>query len=226
MRVIIVDRHLIVRVGLRVVLAQAGDIQVVGEASTRQGALALVALEQPEVIIIDLNLPDGCGLSMVPALVAAAPALRVLLLSAHDDPDIARHSIAAGVHGYLSKAALPDALILAVRSIAGGRTFLSLPVESAGLYDALAYEAVRDGLNRQRSSVAQRLSGRERQVLELFARGYTHRQIADTLGLRAKTIETYRSRLGDKFGVRSRAELVDNARQMGLLAARESSSAD
>lgn len=226
MRVIIADYHLIVRVGLRVVLQQAGDIQVAGEASSRREALELVALERPEVAIIDVNLPDGLGFSIVPALLAAAPGLRVLLLSAHEGPDMVRRSIAAGVHGYLSKEVQPEELLLAVRSLAAGKTFLSVPLERSGLYEMFTFESGAGSSSRRPSAVAQRLSGRERQVLELFARGYTHRQIADTLGLRAKTVETYRSRLGDKFGVRSRAELVDNARRMGLLAMQESSSAD
>jgi DNA-binding NarL/FixJ family response regulator len=222
MRVVIADRHQLLRVGLRVVLEKHGDIRVVGEASCSQAALSLVLMEQPNVAII----ADDLGLSSVPALLGAAPGLRLLLLSAREDTEVVGHAFAAGVHGYLSKAAHPDELIQAVRSLAAGRAFLSAPLEPPARPDSLA-------LAREESAspshyppkVARPLSGRERQVLELFAQGHTHRQIADILGVRAKTVETYRSRLGDKFGVRSRAELLYSAREMGLLGARATSSA-
>jgi DNA-binding NarL/FixJ family response regulator len=220
MRVVIADHHQILRVGLRVVLEQSGDIRVVGEASNGLSALSLVALEQPDVAILDLNLPDGSGLALVPALLAAAPALRVLLLSVHENPELVRRSFAAGVHGYLSELAEPDELIQAVRSLAAGRAVVSVPLERARRADFLAFDQphTRGAVT---PKIARPLSGRERQVLELFAQGHTHRQIADILGVRAKTVETYRSRLGDKFGVSSRAELVYNARELGLLRDRE-----
>ena len=220
MRVIIADYHQIVRVGLRVILEQTGDIRVVGEAGFAHEALSLAESQQPDVAIVDLDLPDSSGLSLVPQLLRAAPGLRVLLLSVRAAPDFVRRSLAAGVHGYLGKEAGADELVQAVRSLAAGRAFLSIALERSRWSDVLASEQQQTPAARS-TKVARPLSGRERQVLELFALGHTHRQIADILGVRAKTVETYRSRLGDKFGVRSRAELVRNARRLGFLDARE-----
>jgi two-component system, NarL family, response regulator NreC len=141
----------------------------------------------------------------------------VLILTAHLEPEIARRSLLAGIHGFLNKAAESIDVVHAVRVIAAGRSFFSVPLDGGRLGDFLASEKVEPEVSPTRTDSGRPMSYRERQVLELFARGLTHRQIADSLGLRVKTVETYRSRLGDRFGVRSREELVRCALDLGLV---------
>lgn len=219
LRIGIADDHRIIRVGLRAILEQQGDMRVVGEADTAQGALELITRERPDVAIIDINLPDDSGLSILPTIARLSPATRVLVLTGHAEPEMARRSISAGIHGYLNKAAEPMDVVHAVRMIAAGQSFFSVPLEGAHLGDFLAFKTSQPTPSSIPASVASArpMSDRERQVLGLFAQGLTHRQIADAIGVRVKTVETYRSRLGDRFGVRSREELVRCALELGLV---------
>jgi DNA-binding NarL/FixJ family response regulator len=213
MRIVLADYYQVVRVGLRVVLEQQGDIHVVGEAGTAQAAVDLVIAKQPDIVVFDLNFPDAAGLAFVRTLQVAAPKLRLLLLTANEEPHLVRKALAAGVHGCLSKVSEPAEVVSAVRSLAAGRSFISVPMDLAPRSERMEEAAPLS----TSPSAARPLSKREQQVLELFAEGRTLRQVADILGVRAKTVETYRSRLGDKFRVRSRAELVVSARELGLL---------
>ncbi len=192
-------------------------MEVIGEADTAESALKLITRERPDVAVIDVGLPDDSGLSILPSIARGSPATRVLILTAHIEPEIARRALSAGIHGYLNKAAEAVDVVHAVRIIAAGRSFFSVPLDGVRLGDFLAVERVDGAATAERAASGRPMSDRERQVLALFARGLTHRQIADSLGLRVKTIETYRSRLGDRFGVRSREELVRCALDLGLV---------
>jgi two-component system response regulator NreC len=221
MRVTIADDHQIIRVGLKSILQAEADIEVVGEATSCAEALTTVGQAKPDVSILDLNLPDGSGLGVVPALLEASPDTRILVLTMHAEPHIVRNALAAGVHGFLNKAAEPEEVVRAVRSVAQGRAFVSVPLSGGlgelvgGAPDDARLSGVRES-TRPRDS-GRPLSEREREILALFAGGLTHRQIAAQLKLSVKTVETYRSRLGDRFGARSRIELVKCARELGLL---------
>jgi two-component system response regulator NreC len=222
MRVTVADDHQIIRVGLRSILQAEPDMEVVGEATNAREALDLIGREKPDVAILDLNLPDSSGLSIVPAILTSAPNTRILVLTMHSEPQVIRSALSVGVHGFLNKAAEPEEVVRAVRSVAQGRGFVSVPLEAGGLIDLVARDGGSSPLTTPKEAGLVRDSGRpiserEREILALFARGLTHRQIAEELGLRVKTVETYRSRLGDRFGARSRADLVRCAREMGLL---------
>jgi len=215
LRITLADDHRIIRIGLRAILEDHSDIVVVGEAETAQGALEVVRAQQPDVAIIDLNLPDGFGLSVVPAMHDVSPRTRILVLTMHAEAEVVRQALAAGVHGYVNKGADPDEVVRAVRSLGAGRSYLDVPLERHGLASVTPGEqAVTSSEMGHVATQASRLSAREREVLLLFVEGCTQRQIADRLGLRIKTVETYRARLGDKFGVRSRADLVRCAKEM------------
>jgi two-component system, NarL family, response regulator NreC len=218
MRVVVAEHNHLFRIGLRTVLEQQPDIEVVGDVDCEEAALPLLEAVRPDVVIIDSHLPGRCEMSLVQALRTLAD-VRMLMLCAHGEPDMVRRSLAAGVHGVVTKAAKPTELLRAVRAVAAGAAFLSVPLRSKGFSDVLPQQEPRSEVatGTRPASQPRRLSQRERQVLELFAKGHTHQQIADILGVRAKTVDTYRSRLGDKFGVRSRSELVENARELGLL---------
>jgi two-component system, NarL family, response regulator NreC len=220
LRIGIADDHRIIRVGLRAIIDEQKDMEVVGEADTAHGALELITREQPDVAIIDVSLPDDSGLSILPTIAKLSPATRVLVLTGHVEPEIARRSLSAGIHGYLNKAADSLDVVHAVRMIAAGHSFFSVPLDGVRLGEFLALQTVSTQVSSAPPSTAANarpMSDRERQVLALFAQGLTHRQIADRLGVRVKTVETYRSRLGDRFGVRSREELVRCALDLGLV---------
>jgi two-component system, NarL family, response regulator NreC len=223
--VTISDDHRLLRIGLRAVLEQEPDFRVVGEADTVRSTLELVRACRPHVAIVDLNMPDGSGLSAVPAIRAESPETRLLVLTMHVEPEIVRRSVAAGVHGYINKAAELDEVVRAVRTVACGRSVLGVPLNEAGLDQLLAVEAANANSPWTSALEAKPLSERERQVLVLFARGGTHRQIANQLGVSTKTVETYRSRLGHKFGARSRGDLIQCALALGLLEPNETSAA-
>lgn len=211
MRITIADDHQIIRVGLRSMLAAQPDLEVVGEAGTIHSSLSMIEQEQPDVAILDLNMPDGFGLDVLPRIRAASPNTKVLVLTMHSEQDTVRRSLAVGVHGFLNKIAEPEEVVNAVRTVAAGRFFVSVPMEAPGRSPKPPAVGAQPHASRP-------LSERERQVLELFARGLTHREISEQMGVRLKTVETYRSRLGDKLGARTRQELVEHARAMGLVA--------
>jgi len=218
LRIVIADDHRIIRVGLRTILLQQADMEVVGEADTAATALQLIIKEKPDVAILDVTLPDDSGLSILPNIAKVSPATRVLILTAHAAPEVARRALSAGIHGYVTKAAESLDVVHAVRIIAAGRSFFSVPLDDAKLSDFFTLSQTGPVAAPSREDSGRPMSTREREVLELFVRGLTHRQIAESLGLQVKTVETYRSRLGDRFGVRTREELVRCALDLGLAA--------
>lgn len=222
MRVTIADDHQIIRVGLASILRATGDIDVVGEATNCAEALALISATKPEVAILDINMPDGSGLSIVPSVLSTSPETRILVLTMHSEPHVIRSALTSGVRGFLNKGAEPEEVVRAVRSVAQGRAFVSVPLAPDQVADLLGKDSpsapppTPKEQGKLRDS-GRPLSEREREVLTLFARGLTLRKIAEQLGLSLKTVETYRSRLGDRFGARSREELTQCARNLGLL---------
>jgi DNA-binding NarL/FixJ family response regulator len=212
-RVAIIDDHKICQVGLRCMFQDQPDFTVVGDADSARRALELVQREKPDVVTLDVRIQGESGLDLLPHLLEQSPGTRVLVVSVHEDPQTLREAVARGAHGYVNKGADAEEIIGAVRSVARGRSFWSVPLERGGPAHFLSRAPEPSSLR----PAGRPLSEREREILQLFALGHTQRQIAERLGLRLKTVETYRSRLGDKFGVRSRDELVQCARQLGLL---------
>lgn len=217
-RVAIIDDHKICQVGLRCMFQEQPDFTVVGDADSARAALVLVAAEKPDVVTLDVRIQGESGLELLPLLLDQSPNTRVLVLSVHEDLQTLREALDRGAHGYVNKGADAEEIVGAVRSVVRGRSFWSVPLERSGPHHFLSQAPEPEPTASSSTRPFSRpLSEREHEVLQLFARGFTQRQIADRLGLRLKTVETYRSRLGDKFGVRSRDELVQCARQLGLL---------
>lgn len=211
-RVTLTDDHQIIRVGLRALISAQPDLTLVGEAGSVSEMVTLVAREKPDVALLDVNMPDGDGLSMLDTLRSVSPSSRLLVLTMHAEAAVVRRAVAAGAHGFVTKSAEPDEVIGAIRALAAGRSYLSAPLQQATLGELIGVSTTSNlppsGAN---------LSQREAEVLALFAEGCTHREIAGRLGVQVKTIETYRNRLGAKFGARTREELLRNARSMGAL---------
>jgi two-component system response regulator NreC len=211
-RVLVVDDHEILRSGLERLLGDPADIEVVGGAGSLAEALNLARTRAPDVITLDLAMPDGSGLNAIGELRDAAPEARIIILTMHEDPVYVRTALASGASGYVVKSAAAEALIGGIRAVHRGRLFID--VENAETSEALLSSAP-TGAD-EPAPIAQ-LSAREREVLVQLARGYTNREIGEQLGLSVKTVESYRARLTQKLGITSRAELTRLATELGLL---------
>lgn len=206
--ILIADDHALVREGIRQVFAGQEDLVVTGEASTGEDALAQVTTLRPAVLILDVSMPHGSGLEVLPRVRRAAPDTRILMLSVHDHPEYVLEAVRSGAHGYLRKDTLPAALREAVRRLAAGETCFDLP---AGDAPETAAPAVPDAQERLAL-----LTRRERDVLLGVVSGETNREIAQRLTLSIRTVESYRESLMRKLGLRSVAELTRLALMAGL----------
>jgi DNA-binding NarL/FixJ family response regulator len=209
-RVLIADDHGIVRSGLRMLLDRQADIDVVGEAGDGVEALEVVQSEQPDVAVLDVSMPRMTGLQAAREIGAYSPDTRILLLSMHDDERYFFEGLEAGAAGYVLKRAADTDLIDAVRTVAGGRTFLS------GAAQESLMRAWEEG---GRGEPADPLTPRELEVVKLIAEAYTNKQIAETLKLSEKTVESHRANVLSKLGMRDRVELVRYAIRRGLVEA-------
>lgn len=214
-RVFIADDHGVLRGGLRALLSSQPDMEVVGEAENGRVAEAGIVKTKPDVALMDLSMPGSGGFDAIASLSQKCPRTRVLVLTVHEEPGYARTAMAAGAAGYLVKRAADTELLAAVRAVAQGRAFMDV---SFGPH--LAEEAVRPKRALPANGTVgplSLLSGREREVLELVAEGYSNREVGGELGLSVKSVETYRARLMEKLGLCSRSELVRYALECGVL---------
>ena len=210
-RVALVDDHAILRQGLRLLIQAEPDLDVVGEASDGDGAIALAGEAAPDVMILDLSLPGRSGLVVLPEVVAAlAPSGgRVLVLTMHDDPAHMKAVLTAGASGFVVKQAAHAELLSSIRAVHAGRK----PIGGVEFTD----EALESFVGRAGAGPLSGLSSREIEVLCDIARGFTTKQIAERLGIGLKTVDTYRARLAEKLGVRDRSDIVRIALELDLL---------
>jgi DNA-binding NarL/FixJ family response regulator len=214
-RVLIADDHAILRAGLRLLINNQPDMEVVGEAADGPEALRQACQANPDVLTLDLTMPGGGGLKTLEGLRQTCPQTRVLVLTMHEDPSYLRASLAAGASGYVAKSAVDADLLAAIRSLAQGRTFVTMTLSKRGTHQVLGDQPAPAELPPQ--APVKLLSSREQEVLKLLAQGYTNKEIGTRLCLSVKTIETYRARLADKLGLRSRADFTRYALEVGLL---------
>lgn len=199
---VLADDHPLLRDGLRTVLDAQPDLRVVGEAGDGPGAVAEARRTNAGVVLLDLSMPGG-GVAAITQLATACPAARALVVTMHADPAYLRAAAAAGAAGYVLKTAAVPELLAAVRTVAaGGQAF---------------DPALADRPDPPPPGGVASLSRREREVLELLVQGHTHQTIADRLGVNVKTVETYRSRIREKTGLKTRADLVRYGVEAGLL---------
>ncbi|MEI8189805.1 MAG: response regulator transcription factor [candidate division NC10 bacterium] len=211
-RVVIADDHHLVRQGIRALLEKAGDIEIVEEAADGQEAIELVQRLLPDVLVIDIAMPRLNGVEAVGRLRGLGVKTRALILSMYSDATLVRQALRNGAKGYLLKRAVSEELLLAVRAVSRGDTFLS-PEVAGPLLDALANS---HGRAEDREPLDQ-LTSREREVLQLIAEGNTNRQIAKSLELSEKTVEKHRGNLMTKLNVHDTAGLVRLAIKHGLI---------
>jgi two-component system, NarL family, response regulator NreC len=198
-RVLIADDHAVVRSGLRMLLDAQEDIEVVGEAANGQQAIFAAIEQKPDVVLMDVVMPEKGGIEAIPAVKQGAPDARVLVLSMQDDPRYVREAFAAGASGYVLKEAADAEVVQAVREVAGGGSYVH-PALGARMVAAEAEERARVD--------ADPLSEREREVLRLLALGHTNQEIAKMLYISVRTAETHRAHIMQKLRLSTRAELV------------------
>jgi len=207
-RVLIVDDHAVVRAGLGLVLGAQDDLDVVGEASNARDAVFEARSATPDVILLDVTMPDASGIEAIPQLLHERPETKILVLSMHDDPRYVLAAFGAGALGYVVKEAADAEVVAAVREVADGRRYVS-PALGARLATAEADEHVR--------AAADPLSDRERAILRLLALGHTNQEIATMLYISVRTAETHRAHIMQKLRLETRADLVRHALATGAL---------
>ena len=206
-RVVLCDDHALLRETLRLLLAAAPAITVVGEAADGAQAIALCAQLRPDVVLMDTAMPGMSGIDATAVITRHWPRTRVLMLSGYGQEERVQAARAAGASGYVVKHAAAAELLAAIRTVHASRPYLSAQ---------LLERASRRGVLPQAPAA---LSAREQEVLQLLAAGVSQRQIAARLGISRKTVEAHREHLGRKLGLRGQAELIHYAIRRGLIAA-------
>ncbi|MER6442301.1 MULTISPECIES: response regulator transcription factor [unclassified Streptomyces] len=204
--VVLADDHLVVRAGMRLLLAQDPAFRIVAESATVPDTLEAVRRTRPRVLVLDLTMAGTSSLPVIPALLAASPDTRILVLTMQEDPAFAREALRTGAAGYLLKEAAAEELRAAAHQVADGATYVQ-PVLGARL-----------AVETPGSADQESLTTREAEVLSLLALGHTNQEIARQLYVSVRTVESHRARIRDKLGKDSRAELIAAARERGLVA--------
>jgi DNA-binding NarL/FixJ family response regulator len=199
-RVLLADDHVIVRAGLRELLADTGDVLVAGEAGNGQEVLASIRKEDYDVLVLDMSMPGRSGIELIRQLKSEKPRLRILVLSMHGEAQYAVRAIRAGASGYLTKDSATEQLVAAIRRIAAGGAYVS--PETA---ERLALDFNRPA---EEAAPHTRLSDREFQVFQNIVVGKSVTEIADALVLSVKTISTHKARIMEKMGLDNEAALV------------------
>jgi two-component system response regulator NreC len=203
-RLLIADDHAVLRTGLRMLLEVQRDMAVAGEAGDGLEVVQKARELQPDVVLMDLTMPGPPSGDVIRQVLRACPKTRVLVLTMHDDPAYLASAMAAGAAGYVVKKVADSELLSAIRAVHGGRTFVDLT----------------QSLDTPSRAVRERpkaLSRREREVLRLLAQGHSNQQIATQIKVSVKTVETHRTRLSEKLGLKGRAELYRFAVESGIL---------
>ncbi|HEV3041753.1 MAG TPA: response regulator transcription factor [Candidatus Angelobacter sp.] len=203
------DDHAVVRTGLRTLIEHEPDLEVVAESCDAKSVIAAAQELKPDVVVLDLSMPGGGGLRAIPRIREACRTTRVIVLTMHDDPAYVRSVLASGGWGYVLKNSADIDVIRAIRTVQRGRRFVD-----AALAGMLLSEVKADKPSFQ-------LSARELDVLRFLAQGQSYQIIAERLNLSTKTVESYRARISQKLGFRTRAELVRYALMTGLLSSED-----
>lgn len=210
-RLVIADDHAILRSGLRMLINAQPDMEVVGEAEDGVEATHVIQVVNPNVAILDVTMPRSGGFDAIKEIVARNRSTRILLLTMHEEPAYLRTALAAGAAGYVLKKSVDADLLSAIRAVHRGRTYVDSELAEILVRDALSRDGSTD------SAAGSVLGDRELQVLKLVAEGFSSREIAEQIYISTKTVETYRARFAEKLGLKSRAQIVRYALNLGLL---------
>lgn len=210
-RVIIAEDHNLVRQGIRALLEQSGDVQVVAEAATGQEAVDLTEQHKPDVVVMDLSMPRLDGAQAAERIVDMKLPTQVIILSMYADTTMVQQLLRRGVKGYLLKDAVTEELLLAIRSVSQGRMFISPTISDSVMTLLLSPP------DATAAHMADLLTPREREVLQLVAEGHTNSAIADILSISVKTVEKHRANLMSKLEVNDLASLIREGIKRGLI---------
>lgn len=210
-RVLLADDHAVVREGLKALINSQADMTVVGEATDGVEAVDAARKLQPDVLVMDLSMPRLGGAEATMIVRQECPAVRVLALTVHAERSYLRQLLSAGASGYVLKHAAAEELVRAVRAVAGGGVYIDPAIAGAMVEEYLG------GGSDEGEPAASVLSEREHAVIVRIARGYTNKEIAAELDLSVKTVETYKARVAEKLGLRTRVDIVRWATRQGLL---------
>jgi DNA-binding NarL/FixJ family response regulator len=209
-RVVLADDHALVRAGLRSLLQEAPDIEVVAETGDGRDALSSMKTHHPHVLCTDIRMPGLNGLELAARAKKEFPQVRILILSMHTTEEYVHQALRAGARGYLLKDSAPDELALAIRAVARGETYLT-PSISRYVIDSYLQRL------RGESGPLEALTPRQREILQLIAEGHTTKEIAKVLNVGVKTVETHRAQLMDRLNIHDVAGLVRFAIRVGLV---------
>ncbi len=210
-RLLLVDDHAVVRSGMRMLLESQADVEIVGEAGTGREALTLIEQLQPDIVLMDIGLPDMTGIEVTRLVKQQWPKVAVVALTIHEDAEYFFKMLQVGVNGYVPKRAAPEELLTALQTAIAGDVYL---------YPSLAKLLVKDYLAGERETTSKLLDGlteREHEVLTELAEGASNDEIAAKLGISSKTVNRHRENLMRKLNLHSRAELVKYAIRKGII---------
>lgn len=211
-RILLADDHAVVRSGLRALLQQQDGLQVVGEASDGREAVALVENLQPDVVVMDLTMPNLNGVEAARQITSKFPQMAVVILSMHSDEAYVLRALKAGARGYLLKEAAEADLISAIRAVQQGKAFFSPAVSKV-----LVQDYIRQLQDRDIEDSYELLTPRERELLQLFAEGKSNKDVANMLNLSVYTVETHRGNMMEKLGLHTVPELILYAVRKGVI---------
>jgi DNA-binding NarL/FixJ family response regulator len=212
-RVVLADDHRLILKGLGRLIEEADDIKVIGQTDRGEDVLSLVLGHEPDVLVLDVSMPDKGGIQVARQLKAAGQRTRIVFLSAHENKVFVREALSAGGCAYVLKRSLGDALIQAIRVAASGGTYVDVATNEE---DVGKTPSVPD-TTKIHCSAANVLTGREREVVRLVAFGFTNKEVAARLGVTSKSVETYKARASEKLNIRSRTKIVQYAFLQGWL---------
>lgn len=213
-RVVLVDDHVMVREGLRVLLRTAPDIAVVGEADTTVAAVTIAQQLKPDIVVLDLDIPGGGGAAALRELRRSLPQVRVLILTVHAERESLLPLLDGGARGYLTKEAASRDLVEAIRVVASGDVYVRPAAARILAAAVVPQQAAESARSRFRA-----LSEREQTTLRLVAQGFSGAEIARQLGISSKTVDAYKHRIQDKLGLSHRTDYVKFAIEAGVLGA-------
>lgn len=210
-RILIADDHALVREGIIAMLKLYDDVEVVGEAADGKEAIDQAEKLRPDLVLMDIAMPGLGGLEATIELKKSQPELKVLVLSQYDDKEYVSRFLKAGVSGYILKSALGNDLIAAIRAIMKGESYL---------YPSITSSVINGYLGKDMPDIEdpyEKLTDREHQVLKLIAEGQSHKEMAQTLGISAKTVIAHQTNLSEKLDIHSRANLIKFAIRKGII---------
>ncbi len=211
LRIMLVDDHEVVRLGLKALIGRHPRFEVVGEAGTADEALAKALVQKPDVVVMDVRLPGKSGIDATREIMGALPETKVIVLTSYADDELLMDAVAAGASGYVLKQIGSDDLVRALEAVARGEALLDPAMMNK------AFARLREAARRDRGDAFKMLTEQEVKIVALVARGRTNREIAAELFLSPYTIKEHTSALYRKLGVRNRAEAVQRAQRLGLI---------